>query len=164
MHTDRIKKQIILKAPRERAWRALTDSTRFGAWFGVELDGPFVAGKETKGRIVPTKVDPDVAKHQEAYRGVLWHALVVRIDPMTLFSFRWHPYAIDPSSDYSKEPTTLVSFELRDAEGGTSLTITESGFDQLPAERRAQALESNEIGWGHQTRLIGKYLALEKQH
>jgi uncharacterized protein YndB with AHSA1/START domain len=161
MNTDRIEKKIVLKAPRERVWLAITDSTRFGAWFGVELDGPFVVGKETQGRIAPTKVDPQVAKHQEAYRGVLWRALVERVDPMKVFSFRWHPYAIDPTSDYSKEPMTRVTFELQDAEGGTLLTITESGFEQLPLARRAQALESNDIGWGHQTRLIEKYLALE---
>ena len=161
MNIDRIEKKIVLKAPRERVWLAITDSTRFGTWFGVELDGPFVAGKETKGRIAPTKVDPEVAKHQEAHRGVLWRALVERIDPMKVFSFRWHPYAIDPTSNYSKEPMTLVTFELQDAEGGTLLTITESGFEQLPLARRAQALESNDVGWGHQTRLIEKYLALE---
>jgi uncharacterized protein YndB with AHSA1/START domain len=161
MNTDRIEKKIVLKASRERVWLAITDSTRFGTWFGVELDGPFVVGKETQGRIAPTKVDPQVAKHQEAYCGVLWRAVVERIDPMKVFSFRWHPYAIDPTSDYSKEPMTLVTFELQDAEGGTLLTITESGFEQLPLARRAQALESNAIGWGHQTRLIEKYLALE---
>jgi uncharacterized protein YndB with AHSA1/START domain len=161
MNSDRIEKKIVLKAPRERVWLAIMDSTRFGTWFGVELDGPFVAGKETRGRIAPTKVDPQVAKHQEAYCGVLWRALVERIDPMKVFSFRWHPYAIDPTSDYTKEPMTLVTFELADAEGGTLLTITESGFDQLPLARRAQALESNDIGWGHQTKLIEKYLALE---
>jgi uncharacterized protein YndB with AHSA1/START domain len=161
MNTDRIEKKIILKAPRERVWRAITDSTRFGTWFGVELDGPFVVGKETRGRIEPTKVDPEVAKHQEAYRGVLWRAFVERIDPMNVFSFRWHPYAIEPTSDYSKEPMTFVTFELQDAEGGTLLTVTESGFEHLPPARRAQALESNDIGWGHQTRLIEKYLTLE---
>jgi uncharacterized protein YndB with AHSA1/START domain len=161
MNTDRVQKKIILRAPRDRVWRAITDATRFGSWFGVELDGPFVVGKEASGRIEPTKVDPDVAKHQEAARGMLWRAFVERMDPMDVFSFRWHPYAIDPNADYSKEPMTLVTFELQDAEGGTLLTVTESGFDRLPPARRAQARESNEIGWGHQTRLIEKYLALE---
>jgi uncharacterized protein YndB with AHSA1/START domain len=161
MDADRIVKKVVLAAPRERVWQALTDSTRFGKWFGVEIDGPFVAGKEARGRIIPTTVDAEVARHQESYRGVSWHAVVERIEPMKLFSFRWHPYAVDPGSDYSKEPMTLVTFELQDADGGILLTITESGFEQLPAARRAQALESNDIGWGHQTRLIEKYLALE---
>jgi uncharacterized protein YndB with AHSA1/START domain len=163
MSADRVVKTIVLKAPRERLWQAITDSSRFGVWFGVEIDGPFVAGKEATGRITPTQVDADVAKHQESYRGVPWRAMVERIEPMTLFSFYWHPYAVDPATDYSKEPMTLVTFELQDAEGGVLLTITESGFERLPAARRAQALESNDIGWGHQTRLIEKYLALEAQ-
>jgi len=161
--TDCVVKTVFLKAPRERVWQAITDSSRFGAWFGVEIDGPFVAGKEATGRIAPTKVDADVAKHQDSYRGVPWRAMVERIEPMTLFSFSWHPYAVDPTTDYSQEPMTLVTFELQDAEGGVLLTITESGFERLPATRRAQALESNDIGWGHQTRLIEKYLALEAQ-
>jgi uncharacterized protein YndB with AHSA1/START domain len=161
MSADRVVKTIVLKAPRERLWQAITDSSRFGVWFGVEIDGPFVAGKEATGRITPTRVDADVAKHQESYRGVPWRATVERIEPMTLFSFYWHPYAVDPATDYSKEPMTLVTFELQDAEGGILLTITESGFEQLPAARGAQALESNDIGWEHQTRLIEKYLVLE---
>jgi uncharacterized protein YndB with AHSA1/START domain len=161
MSTDRVVKTIVLKAPRERVWQAITDSSRFGVWFGVEIDGPFVAGKEATGRMTATQVDADVAKHQEPGRGLPWRATVDRIEPMTLFSFYWHPYAIDPATDYSKEPMTLVTFELQDAEGGILLTITESGFERLPAARRVQALKSNDIGWGHQTRLIEKYLALK---
>ncbi len=163
MNADRIVKTIVLKAPRERVWQAITDSSRFGVWFGVAIDGPFVVGKEATGRITPTEVDAEVAKHQESFRGVPWRAKVERIEPMTLFSFYWHPYAIDPGADYSEEPMTLVTFELQDADGGILLTITESGFERLPAARRAQALESNAIGWGHQTKLIEKYLALEMQ-
>jgi uncharacterized protein YndB with AHSA1/START domain len=163
MTGDRIVKKVVLKAPRERVWEAITDSSRFGVWFGVDIDGPFIAGKEATGRIIPTKVDAEVAKHQQPYRGVPWRVQVERIQPMTLFSFYWHPYALDPATDYSKEPMTLVTFELQDAEGGVLLTITESGFARLPAARRAQALELNDIGWGHQTRLIEKYLALEVQ-
>jgi uncharacterized protein YndB with AHSA1/START domain len=161
MNSDQIVKKVVLNAPRERVWQALTDSTCFGKWFGVALDGPFVPGVEARGSIVPTSVDADVAKHQEAYRGVPWRVMVERIEPMNLFSFRWHPYALDPGCDYSKEPTTLVTFELQDADDGILLTITESGFEQIPAARRVQALESNDIGWSHQTRLIQKYLVLE---
>jgi len=163
MSADRVVKTVVLKVPRERVWQAIVDSKRFGAWFGVELDGPFVAGKEITGRIVPTEADPDVAQQQEPYRGVPWRATVDRIEPMRLFSFYWHPYAVDPGADYSKEPMTLVTFELEGTDGGVLLTITESGFDRIPADRRAKAFESNEIGWGHQTRLIEKYLALAGQ-
>jgi uncharacterized protein YndB with AHSA1/START domain len=157
MDANRIEKKIVLKAARERVWRAISDSARFGQWFGVEIDGPFVVGREASGRIVPTRMDPDVARLQEPYRGFAWRALVERIEPMTLFAFRWHPFAVDPG----QEPMTLVTFELSEVEGGTKLTIAETGFEQIPLERRAKAMEANDGGWTHQTRLIEKYLALE---
>jgi uncharacterized protein YndB with AHSA1/START domain len=119
MDTNRIEKRIVLKASRERVWRAISDSARFGSWFGVEVDGPFVAGKEAVGRIAPTKVDPEVARLQEPYRGTPFRVVVERIEPMTLFSFRWRPGAVDPAHDYSNEPMTLVTFELAAAEGGS---------------------------------------------
>ncbi len=162
MDTDRIKKRIVLKAPRERVWQAVSDAASFGAWFGVEFDRPFVAGSRMTGRIVPTKVDPEVAKLQEPHTPKRFETLIERIEPMTRFAFRWHPFAIDPNHDYSHEPMTLVTFELADAEEGTLLTITESGFDQLPVERRDQAFKANDGGWTHQAKLIEKYLALNE--
>jgi uncharacterized protein YndB with AHSA1/START domain len=158
MNTDQIVKRIVLKAPRERVWRAVSDSDAFGSWFGVKFSGPFTIGAPMTGRIVPTQVDPEVAKLQEPHAGQPFQIWVECIEPMRRFAFRWHPYAIDPDSDYAKEPTTLVTFELSDADDGTQLTITESGFDRIPVERRAQAFESNEGGWAHQTKLIEKYL------
>jgi uncharacterized protein YndB with AHSA1/START domain len=157
--TDRIEKNVLLHAPRERVWRAISDSKEFGSWFGVELDGPFVAGARMTGRIVPTTVDPEVARGQEPYRGRTFELTVDRVQPMRLFSFRWHPFAVEPGVDYSKEPTTLVEFELEEVPGGTMLTITESGFDRIPLARRAQAFASNEQGWAAQSRLIEKYLS-----
>jgi uncharacterized protein YndB with AHSA1/START domain len=160
MSTDRIEKRVTLRAPRERVWHALTDAKQFGAWFGVEFPGPFVAGQRMVGHMVPTQVDPEVAKLQEPHRGAKFECWIEAIEPMTLFSFRWHPYAIEPAVDYSAEPTTLVAFELGDAaDGRTSLTITESGFDRIPLERRVQAFAANEGGWAHQAELIAKYLA-----
>jgi uncharacterized protein YndB with AHSA1/START domain len=150
----------MLKAPRERVWRAITDSARFGTWFGVAFEGPFVVGQWLVGRITPTAVDPEVAKLQEPARGFRFSVLVERIEPMDRFAFRWHPFAIEKEKDYSREPMTLVTFAFSDAHQGTLLAITESGFDQLPAERRAQAFQANEGGWTHQARLIEKYLAL----
>jgi uncharacterized protein YndB with AHSA1/START domain len=163
MDSNQIEKKIILKAAQERVWRAISDSARFGMWFGVEIDGPFVAGKEASGRIAPTKVDPEVARLQEPYLGFPWRVVVERIEPMKLFSFRWHPGAVDPTQDYSKESMTLVTFKLAEAEGGTLLTITESGFEQIPFDRRAKAIEGNDAGWTHQTKLIEKYLTLDEQ-
>jgi len=158
---DQIARQIVLKALPERVWRAISDSARFGAWFGVAFDGPFVAGTHVVGRIVPTRVDPDVAALQEPHRGKVWQAWVEQIEPMRLFSYRWHPFAVDPARDYSAEPTTRVRFELAEADDGTLLTITETGFDAIPSDRRAAAIAANSGGWDHQLRLIEKYLSLE---
>lgn len=156
--TDKIEKKVVLRAPRERVWKAISDSKQFGTWFGVDFDGPFVAGQRIKGRMTPTKVDADVARMQEPYKGMAFDYTVDRIEPMRLFSFRWHPFAIDPKVDYSKEPTTLVVFELEEVAGGTQLTITETGFDGIPLERRAKAFAANEGGWAKQVELIAKYV------
>jgi uncharacterized protein YndB with AHSA1/START domain len=156
--TDRIEKKITLRAPVSRVWRAVSDAREFGAWFGVKFDGPFVAGARMTGRITPTQADPEVAKLQEPHAGKAFDFTVDRIEPERLFSFRWHPFAVEPGVDYSKEPATLVVFELAEVEGGTLLTITESGFDRIPLERRAKAFAANEGGWEHQTKLIAKYL------
>jgi uncharacterized protein YndB with AHSA1/START domain len=158
-NTDRIEKRVHLRAPRERVWRAISNAEEFGTWFGVEFDAPFAAGSKVSGRIVPTKIDAEVAKVQEPYSGMPCDIVVERIEPMSLFSFRWHPYAIEPGADYSLEPTTLVEFRLENASGGTLLTISESGFDGIPLARRAEAFESNAEGWAMQATLIGKYLA-----
>ncbi|PTL82008.1 SRPBCC family protein [Vitiosangium sp. GDMCC 1.1324] len=156
--TDRIEKKITLRAPVSRVWRAVSDAREFGAWFGVKFDGPFVAGARVTGRITPTTVDPEVAKLQEPHTGKAFDFTVDRIEPERLFSFRWHPFAVEPGVDYSKEPATLVVFELTEVEGGTLLTISESGFDRIPLERRAKAFAANEGGWEHQTKLIAKYV------
>jgi uncharacterized protein YndB with AHSA1/START domain len=157
--TDRIQKKTILRAPLDRVWLAISDSTQFGAWFGVAFDGPFVAGKPLKGKVVPTRVDPEAAKSQETYAGAAFDITVDRVEPMKLVSFRWHPFAVDPKVDYSAEPTTLVTFELEKVAQGTQLTITESGFDRVPLARRAKAFEMNDRGWAAQVGLIQKYLA-----
>jgi uncharacterized protein YndB with AHSA1/START domain len=159
MSTDRIDKQILLRAPRERVWAAVSDAQAFGIWFGVAFDGPFVAGKRLTGKIVPTRMDEAIAKMQEPYTGKAYDWTVERIEPMQRISFRWHPYAIEEGVDYSNEPTTLIEFVLEDAPGGILLKISESGFDHLPLARRAKAFKANDGGWEMQTRLIEKYLA-----
>ena len=156
--TDRIVKSVVLDAPRERAWRALSESAQFGSWFGMSFDGPFVAGKPVTGRIAPTQVDPEVAKLQAPHVGKAFEFMVDSIEPMDRLALRWHPFAIDPAVDYSKEPMTLIEFVLEDAGNGTRLTVTESGFDRIPLARRAEAFKANEGGWEHQCRLIRKYV------
>ena len=156
--TDCIIRTTTLRAPQERVWRAISHAQEFGTWFGVELDGAFVPGARISARIVPTKVDPDVARMQEPHVGTPFDIFVERVEPMRLLAFRWHPYAVEPA-DYSREPTTLVVFELEAVSDGTVLTITESGFDAIPLARRAEAFASNEHGWTTQLTLIEQFLA-----
>jgi uncharacterized protein YndB with AHSA1/START domain len=158
MDTDRIEKKILLHAPLKRVWRAISDSTEFGAWFGVKFDSPFAPGAVMRGVIVPTTVDAEVAKGQEAYEVKAFEIVVEQMEPEKLFSFRWHPFAIEPGVDYSAEPTTLITFVLEQAADGVMLTVTESGFDRIPLERRAKAFAANEGGWSMVVKLIAKYV------
>jgi uncharacterized protein YndB with AHSA1/START domain len=146
--TDRIEKHVTLRAPRARVWRALTDSAEFGAWFGMKVEGQFKPGASVRGKINNPK-----------YAHMPLELVVQRIEPETYFSYRWHPYPMDAKYDYSKDPMTLVEFRLSDAEGGTALEIVESGFDKLPASRRAEAFRANDGGWNGQVKNIEKYVA-----
>jgi uncharacterized protein YndB with AHSA1/START domain len=158
--TDRIEKSVILAAPLARVWRAVSDATEFGSWFGVAFDGPFREGARLTGSIVPTTVDAQVAAMQKPHEGKRFEFVVERVEPMRRISFRWHPFAIDPAVDYSKEPATTIAIELEEVAGGTRLTLTESGFDRLPVERRAKAFEANDGGWTMQMKLVAKWLEL----
>ena len=158
MNADRIEKKVLLQAPRKRVWRALSDSTEFGTWFGVKFDGPFTPGASMRGVIVPTKVNAEVAKAQKPYEGKPFDITIEQMEPERLFSFRWHPFAVEPGVDYSAEPTTLVVFALEETPDGVMLTVTESGFDQIPLARRAKAFTANEQGWGMVVKLVEEYL------
>lgn len=155
----KIRKEAILKAPLDKVWAAISDARQFGAWFGMELDGPFEPGKKMTGRIAPTQVDPEVAKLQEPHRGAPVELWIEKIEPKRLFSMRWHPFAIDRNVDYSAESTTLIQFSLEEVQDGTRLVIEESGFENIPLARRADAFKANDGGWAHQLELIAKYLA-----
>jgi uncharacterized protein YndB with AHSA1/START domain len=137
--SDRVEKTILLRAPRTRVWRALTDADEFGAWFRVKLEGGFAVGKRIEGKIT-----------HPGYEHLTMEVAVERMDAEQLFSFRWHPYAVDPKIDYSTEPTTLVEFRLEEVADGTLLTVVESGFDRIPSERRAEAYRMNAQGWAAQ--------------
>ena len=148
MSSDRIEKNIVLRAPRSRVWRAIAGAEEFGAWFGVKLEGAFAPGARVKGRItIP------------GYEHVIMDVTVERIEPERLFSYRWHPYAIEPGVDYSGEPTTLVEFQLEEVVGGTRLTVVESGFDRIPLARRAEAFRMNDQGWAGQLKNIERHVA-----
>lgn len=142
-----IEKEVVLKAPVSRVWKALTDAGEFGAWFMVDLKSGFAVGKHAVGNIT-----------YPGYEYVMFDAEVVRMDPESAFSWRWHPYAVEPDVDYSAEPTTLVEFRLDAIPEGTRLSVRESGFEQLPLERRSAAFESNEEGWAAQMENIRDYL------
>jgi uncharacterized protein YndB with AHSA1/START domain len=141
--SDRIEKTVDLSAPVARVWKAITDHREFGEWFRVKLDAPFVAGAVSSGHIT-----------YPGYEHMLWQATIKAMDEPTLFSFTWKPYAVDPAIDYSDEIPTLVEFRLAPTATGTRLTITESGFDNVPEHRRAEALRMNDGGWAEQTRNI----------
>jgi len=146
--SDRIEKRLELKAPVSRVWRALTDYREFGEWFGVKLDGPFVPGQISRGRIT-----------HPGYEHVKWEAVVEKMEPERLFSFTWHPYSVDPTVDYSKETPTLVEFRLEKSASGTLLLLTESGFAKVPSNRRLEAFRMNDGGWTAQMKSIESYVA-----
>jgi uncharacterized protein YndB with AHSA1/START domain len=163
MSNDRIEKEVLLRAPLERVWRAISDADEFGRWFGVRFDSPFVAGTSVTGVITPTTVDEEVAQAQEQHAGKADTWQIVAIEPQRRLAFRWHPYAVESGVDYSQESTTLVEFTLTEADDGVLLRIVESGFDRIPAERRAAAFEANSGGWAKQTELVRKYLELSEK-
>lgn len=144
--TDRIEKSFEVKATRSRVWRAISDAREFATWFGVELDRSFAPGTSVIGRL--------------PYKGEIhtFEMQVERVEPESYFSYRWHPYAMDPKVDYSKEPTTLVEFRLEEMAGGTRVTIVESGFDRLPASRRVEAFRMNESGWASQSKKLASHV------
>jgi uncharacterized protein YndB with AHSA1/START domain len=145
---NKIEKRIELNAPVARVWRALTDYREFGEWFRVALEGPFVVGQATRGHIT-----------WPGYEHLVWEAVVQKMEPERLFSFTWHPYAVDPAVDYSSEPPTLVEFRLEKTATGTLLILTESGFENVPAHRRAEAFRMNGNGWAQQMKNIETHVA-----
>jgi uncharacterized protein YndB with AHSA1/START domain len=144
---NKIEKRIELKAPIARVWRALTDSREFGEWFHVKFDGPFVVGETARGQIT-----------WPGYEHLQFEAVIQKMEHESLFSFTWHPYAVDTAVDYSTETPTLVEFRLEATAGGTLLLVTESGFDKVPAHRRQEAFRMNDGGWTQQMKNIEAYV------
>jgi len=147
--TDRIEKHILLRAPRSRVWRAISNAAEFGSWFQADFGAAtFAPGAAVRARIT-----------HPGYEGLTLEIWVERMEPERLFSFRWHPYDVNPDVDSSNEPKTLVVFELEEVAEGTRLTVVESGFDAIPVERRAEARRANDAGWAEQVRNIETYVA-----
>ncbi len=145
--SDKIEKVVELGAPIEKVWRAIADHEQFGTWFRVKLDGPFAPGEVSTGHMT-----------YPGYEHLKWEAKIVAMEEPRLFSFTWHPYAVDPDKDYSGETPTLVEFRLEPVTAGTRLTVVESGFDALPDERRDEAMRMNEGGWTEQVRNVQAYV------
>jgi uncharacterized protein YndB with AHSA1/START domain len=144
--TDQIVKVALLQAPRSRVWRALTDPAQFSSWFEVDLKDRFVPGARVRGPV-----------RSRGYEHLTMDITIDQVQPERLFSWRWQPGGdadIDPN-----EPTTLVVFQLEEVPEGTRLTVTESGFDRIPAGRRGKAYRENNEGWDGQLENIRKYLA-----
>lgn len=152
MNTDRIEKSIVLRAARSKVWRAITSAEEFGAWFGARFTGSFLPRTTVSGRIT-----------LPGYDHLTIEMAIERVDPEWLFSYRWHPHAVDAAHDYSQEPTTLVEFMLEDVPEGTRLTIVESGFDRLPPERRAIAFRMNEGGWATELQNVERYVTEDRK-
>jgi uncharacterized protein YndB with AHSA1/START domain len=148
MSTDRIEKKVFLRAPRSRVWRAISTPEEFGAWFGAKLEGAFAPGARVLGRITI-----------KGYENLPMEIVIDRVEPEGLFSYRWHPYAVDPKVDYSSEPMTLVEFHLAEVPGGTELKVVESGFDRIPEARRAEAFRMNDGGWTSQLKNIERHVS-----
>jgi uncharacterized protein YndB with AHSA1/START domain len=146
--TDRIEKEIVLRAPRTRVWHALADLDQFSAWFGIKLEGSFAPGARARGQF-----------ELPGHGTVTVEIAIERMDPESRMSYRWHPYAFEPGVDYSNEPATLVEFQLEEVADGTRLTVVESGFDRIPAARRAEAFRMNDAGWAEQMENIARYVA-----
>jgi len=144
---DRIEKTVELAAPVSRVWRALTDHNEFGTWFRVRLEGPFAPGQVSRGHIT-----------YPGYEHLRWEAVVQKMEPERLFSFTWHPYAVDPKANYSEEPPALVEFTLEKTATGTLLRVVESGFSKLPEQRRDLAFRMNDGGWATQMANIAKHV------
>jgi uncharacterized protein YndB with AHSA1/START domain len=149
-NTDRIERSVVINAPRERVWRALSNAEDFGTWFGANLHGQrFATGQRARGQIT-----------RPGYEHVYFDVVIERMEPQELLSYRWHPYAVDPTVDYTKERPTLVTFTLKDAPGnGTLLTVVESGFDNVPPHRRLEAFRMNSRGWQGQMDNIVRHVS-----
>lgn len=152
MSTDRIEKEVEIKEPVSRVWKALTDYEEFGTWFRVNLEGPFVPGETARGNIL-----------HPGYEHLIMEVVVQKMEPERYFSFTWHPFAIDPDEDYSQETPTLVEFTLEETAAGTRVRVVESGFDKIPAHRRDEAFRMNEGGWTAQVQNIKNHVEKASQ-
>ena len=143
---NRIDRTIEVNAPPDQVWRVLTTAKDLSTWFKVSVEGDIVAGAE----IWMTSLN-------SGHEGTRF---LVRIKEMTAprrFVWEWHPGAVDPAIDYSREPWTTVTFTLEPSGRGTRLSVSETGFNDISLARRAKAYADNSQGWTEVLVWIQKY-------
>ena len=145
MNEHTITRQIEIKAPVAKVWDALVDYKKFGTWFRVNLESPFVVGKKNYGHIT-----------WPGYEDVKWEAEVKAMETNKLFSFSW-PHGKNYEDNPNSNHWTLVEFRLEEIPGGTLLTVTESGLEKLPPDRRSEAYRDNSGGWSIQVKNIKEF-------
>jgi uncharacterized protein YndB with AHSA1/START domain len=146
--TDRIEKRVVVRASRSRVWHAISTAKQFSSWFRIHIDGEFAEGVTVRGRVAVPGLEH-----------LKMEILIERLEPERYLAYRWHPYPSDPAEDYSAEPTTLVEFTLEDADGGTAVTIVESGFDRIPLARRAEAFRVHDQGWSEESENLMRHVS-----
>lgn len=144
---NHIESDVVIDAPIDQVWHAVANNAGISGWFGTRFDDPFVAGQTAHGTVV-----------YPGYEGLKLEIDIEQIREPELFSFRWHSHAADPEQDYSAEPKNLVEFRLRPADGGTRVTVRESGFDAMPADRAADAYAAHTEGWPMQLGKLAEHL------
>jgi uncharacterized protein YndB with AHSA1/START domain len=150
MTEDRVEKTIELRAPRSRVWRAISNGKELGAWFGLgmplELVGDFVPGAQISGTWI---IDGREVKEP--------FCTIEHVEPERALVFRWVPYEVPPGEDHAKHPTTRIEFRLEDIANGTRLTVVESGFSRLPADKQYKRRENGD-GWALQLHAIAQHV------
>lgn len=144
---SRIDRTVDINAPRERVWRALTNDEELAAWFQVRLEGEMRTG----GVVWMTSVHPQHA-------GQRWPVRIVELSEPIRMVWQWHPGEVDPAVDYSQQPQTTVTFTLEPTAGGTRVSVSETGFDEIALARRAKAYADNSQGWTEVTVWLKTYV------
>lgn len=142
----KIERTIVLRAPRSRVWRALTDGRMFAEWFGVTIEGEFAPGAAV--HMVTT---------HPGFAGIHFTLWVERMEPEHTFTWKWHPGSEQPGPGHEAERTD-VSFTLEEVAEGTRLTAIESGFDRISLARRAKVYQEIVGGWDGQLAALEAYV------
>ncbi len=142
MVPEQIECEIVIAAPLDRVWAALTEAQHIGTWFGD-------AGAEIDLRPGGSAV----FRWQEDGS---FHATIERVDPYQVFAYRWAHKAGEPPRAGN---STLVEFTLHPEGDGTRLRVVESGFATLDMTEAEQAKNAamNTEGWQEELDELREY-------